>query len=765
MDPLLKKILSESFPVSTSLTLLRETMTHIARYARALEAAVPEDALMKQASIPPLVKGPSHTLQESSVTSIGATIALSAPAKDFDLEQRSTLVHDFNRSMTLTGANDRFFGPSSMSALVDATAMELREASQNHLSPGPGRAITMKKHMRPEFWSVLPWEQPPPIDNTPLDFPPPDLLNELVGMYFAYVNAYFPFMHRPTLEKGIQSGLHLSCTGFGMVVLGVCAVASRYSNDPRVLLEGTTSLFSNGFKWFRQIKLFHESSQRAPSLYDLQALYLSITYRHGSSTPEQCWYLIGYGIRAAQDIGLNRRNLGLKPTVENELRKRVFWMFILADSLVSAAVGRPPAVELSDLDLELPIDCDDEYWENSNPEVAFKQPAGIPSRVSFFCSMIELIKIHHNVQRAFYSVTPKEPPPGISPGERDRLALVNIDSALNAWVDSVPDHRASDLLLEPSDLSHSLSLAAQNAGIRSIDEEREMKAVQACIDVLKKHETRWHAAGRFRDILTTLASAGLPPQSTGPPRAKRPRNEDTDYPNQEVMVWPAITTPPLSDSSTNSSQTMEFSRLRDPPPPSTFIQALVSTPESPPPYSTVPTDAIPLYICDLSKPFPPFNQMDGEHNLAWKRQLDELDALWGEVSSGEDQTRRGANIMAPTIETSGFGSHNLSANPPTFASPIESSGPISSRGPPLSTFPPSDAYASNPGSDLLGVQDATLWTDFPMGHSLDDWGPYFSHMDALSAAHFQQDPHSSHIVESQSFSYLSGDQGTLAYGR
>ena len=75
---------------------------------------------------------------------------------------------------------------------------------------------------------------------------------------------------------------------------------------------------------------------------------LSVAYRQGSSTPEQCWYLIGYGIRAAQDIGLNRRKPGLRPTVENELRKRVFWMFILADSLVSAAVGRPPGIELSE---------------------------------------------------------------------------------------------------------------------------------------------------------------------------------------------------------------------------------------------------------------------------------------------------------------------------------------------------------------------------------------------------------------------------------
>ena len=31
---------------------------------------------------------------------------------------------------------------------------------------------------------------------------------------------------------------------------------------------------------------------------------------------------------------------------------------------------------------------------------------------------------------------------------------------------------------------------SRNAGIRLVDEEREMKAVQACIDVLKAHEAR-----------------------------------------------------------------------------------------------------------------------------------------------------------------------------------------------------------------------------------------------------------------------------------
>jgi hypothetical protein len=203
------------------------------------------------------------------------------------------------------------------------------------------------------------------------------------------------------------------------------------------------------------------------------------------------------------------------------------------------------------------------------------------------------------------------------------------------------------------------------------------------------------------------------------------------------MNWPAISPSSLTDSSTKSPQTMEFSRLRNPSAP-TCIQTLVSTSESPPPYSTVPTDAIPLYISDLSKPFPPFNQLDGEHSLAWKRQLDELDALWGDVASGEgNQGRLGAQILPSSVVTAGLSAHNMVANPPIFAATsIESNDlMVNSRGPGLSTFPPckwlffsprivdfertisADTYSSDPESNLqLGIQDATLWSDFPMGH-------------------------------------------------
>jgi hypothetical protein len=45
------------------------------------------------------------------------------------------------------------------------------------------------------------------------------------------------------------------------------------------------------------------------------------------------------------------------------------------------------------LDADLPIECDDEYWENDDPARAFKQPLGKPSKVTFFIEQIKLMGI------------------------------------------------------------------------------------------------------------------------------------------------------------------------------------------------------------------------------------------------------------------------------------------------------------------------------------------------------------------------------------
>lgn len=95
-------------------------------------------------------------------------------------------------------------------------------------------------------------------------------MHELVRQYFQNVNVYLPFLHRPTMEKLVEDKLYLTNDSFASVLLLICAVASRYTEDPRVFLENVDSPHSRGWKWFDQVQLVRKSLLSPPSLYDLQ---------------------------------------------------------------------------------------------------------------------------------------------------------------------------------------------------------------------------------------------------------------------------------------------------------------------------------------------------------------------------------------------------------------------------------------------------------------------------------------------------------------
>ena len=54
-------------------------------------------------------------------------------------------------------------------------------------------------------------------------------------------------------------------------------------------------------------------------------------------------------------------------------------------------------------DVDFPIECDDEYWENDNPALAFKQPRGKPSQVSYFNHLIKINLLHSHALRTIVS--------------------------------------------------------------------------------------------------------------------------------------------------------------------------------------------------------------------------------------------------------------------------------------------------------------------------------------------------------------------------
>lgn len=114
-------------------------------------------------------------------------------------------------------------------------------------------------------------------------FPEQDLLDALVDKYFVIINLVIPLLHRPTFEAQLAAKLHTRDQWFGSVVLAICAVASRYLDDPRCVDEGDPTALSTGWKWFSQIRTMRQSFVEAPSLYELQ--FYSVSYFRSNEMP------------------------------------------------------------------------------------------------------------------------------------------------------------------------------------------------------------------------------------------------------------------------------------------------------------------------------------------------------------------------------------------------------------------------------------------------------------------------------------------------
>ncbi|KAK6974874.1 hypothetical protein R3P38DRAFT_3129870 [Favolaschia claudopus] len=186
---------------------------------------------------------------------------------------------------------------------------------------------------RMQYWQRRPYLPSPPHATTTFDFPPHPLMFDLVDLYFTHQNVYIPLLHRPTFEREVSSGLHLRDDAFAATLLLVCAIGSRWSEDPGIVGEGLTC----GWRWFNQTlkipstvgdHLFGQAR-----LYELQYFSLAVIFLEGSSASQACWMLVGFGFRLAQDIGVHRqRQKGPKqpqpPSVEDELFKRALWVLV-----------------------------------------------------------------------------------------------------------------------------------------------------------------------------------------------------------------------------------------------------------------------------------------------------------------------------------------------------------------------------------------------------------------------------------------------------
>ncbi|KAF6754115.1 fungal-specific transcription factor domain-containing protein [Ephemerocybe angulata] len=451
MYPVIDAVLSPDYQLPTNPILIRQTMSSLAQFARMLDEALTsttEKLTSYDSSMDPqhVLSSSSnsrtpHTAsssQSGSVSSKSATEEVKKESNSPTMEDVSSLSASLRQGLMLDSHTHRFFGPSS-TVMVAKTTLDLT-LGQNTEST---IEASVARYRRPIYWTRRPWEIIPDPEHQPYAFPEQDLLLHLVERYFTCKNDLLPILHRPSFERALHSGLHLVDDQFGGTVLAVCAIASLFTNDPRVLLEEAGyPEQSGGYKYFRQLRLTTQSILRDPTLYDVQLYALAIVYLNSTSMGEICWQYLGIALRAAQDMALNRKQTrNGERTREAEVRKRVFFVLLMMDEITSAYGGRSAMIKREEFDVDLPADCDDEYWQDEESgEVTFKQPEGRPSKPSYFIHLIKLFGILADVQRAFYSIRTPAPPEGMTLDDWNAERLIELDIALDKWKHNLPEH-------------------------------------------------------------------------------------------------------------------------------------------------------------------------------------------------------------------------------------------------------------------------------------------------------------------------------------
>ncbi|EJF60413.1 hypothetical protein DICSQDRAFT_137505 [Dichomitus squalens LYAD-421 SS1] len=270
------------------------------------------------------------------------------------------------------------------------------------------------------------------------DFPEPDLMDKVVDGFFENVNVYLPLLHKPTLQNKIEDSLHLRDGLFGAVVLLVCANGALWVDDPRLETDDGNV---PGWKWFMQVDTVRWSILARPKLEDIQACALTAAFLASSNRPQGSWTVIGLGLRMAQDVGAHRKKMyATTPNVEDELWRRAVWALITMDRMASFGLGRPCGLHDEDFDLDLMTEVDDEYWLNPDAALAFKQPEGKPSKIAFANCIIRLQRILAYASRTIYSINKSKQTLGYVGPEWEQRTVAELDSALNKWLDTVPEH-------------------------------------------------------------------------------------------------------------------------------------------------------------------------------------------------------------------------------------------------------------------------------------------------------------------------------------
>ncbi|ORY07866.1 hypothetical protein K493DRAFT_201670, partial [Basidiobolus meristosporus CBS 931.73] len=262
------------------------------------------------------------------------------------------------------------------------------------------------------------------INPDPTALPSPNLFAYLVDVYFLKINPVFPLLHKEEfMERLNQNEQEMPY----FLVNAMFSLSAALISSESILNK--ENLDAEGF--FKKARTLLDQAYNASSIENAQGLALMSIYYHISQGGMKSWMYSGMAIRMAEDLGLHRDpdiwNIKLT-TAEKETRKRTWWVCYLIDRFSSVCVGRPVSIDDQQFDTPLPSLTNDDLLAT----VDVSPRTGLSLRP--FHEVIKLHKLIGRILSTMYIVrTPKT-----RNYQKFRTSLIDLDSQLNVWLNSLP---------------------------------------------------------------------------------------------------------------------------------------------------------------------------------------------------------------------------------------------------------------------------------------------------------------------------------------
>lgn len=270
---------------------------------------------------------------------------------------------------------------------------------------------------------------------------------ELLGLYFDVCIATYRLLHRPTVElwfdtvsnnftssQPLFTGLGHARTSIVLSVLAVACIHEERARGESGLSPATgDAMPAQSDEIFCEALRLSDIETGLPKLVSVQARMIQVLYLLMSSRFNQAWYAFGHALQVISALGLHRREDRRRPSpachrdyVEEQCRKRTFWVAYTLDKYLGVIFGRPRHYHDDDIDQDFPDAVNDEDMTPTGP-----RESGNDCHIESLISHAKLAQLAERISREVYSIK--------SIPDEERLAAAHcLGAELRQWRQALP---------------------------------------------------------------------------------------------------------------------------------------------------------------------------------------------------------------------------------------------------------------------------------------------------------------------------------------